>query len=88
MQCGIVGIVFSLSIFAFGVNCYANLNTDNFSPKALRLMARVYMAHGDYDKAQPLLEKSLYLAKAQNTLDEELCYSLLDTAWLYQNQSN
>ena len=31
----------------------------NYSSRALRAMARVYMAYGEYEKAQPLAEKAL-----------------------------
>jgi tetratricopeptide (TPR) repeat protein len=54
--------------------------------KTLRSMARVYMAYGDYAKAQPLAEEALALARTKNASDSELCLCLIDLAWLYRNQ--
>ncbi|OHB55493.1 MAG: hypothetical protein A2Y07_02795 [Planctomycetes bacterium GWF2_50_10] len=59
----------------------------NFSStKSLRAMARVYMAAGEYEKAEPLLSKALANCQSGSSTDEELCLSLLDTSWLYQKQ--
>ncbi len=55
---------------------------------ALRSMARVYMACGDYQKAQPLLETALKQAQATNVSDSELCACLIDSAYLYKEQGN
>lgn len=57
-----------------------------FSGKALRSMARVYMASGGYEKAQPLLEGALNLAKTTDAEDSELCACVLDLAYLYKDQ--
>ncbi len=40
--------------------------------KTLRSMARVYMAFGEYAKAQPLAERALTLAKRKGACDSEL----------------
>src|SRR3972149_8007825 len=53
---------------------------------ALRAMARVYMAYGDYAKAQPLTEQALTLAKTKNASEAEVCSCLLDLAYLYKHQ--
>ncbi len=53
------------------------------SPKTLRAMARVYMAYGEYEKAQPLAEQALVSAKNKNDSDAELCSCLIDLAYLY-----
>ncbi len=58
------------------------------SSLALRSMARVYMACGDYQKAQPLLETALSQAQAANVSDAELCACLIDAAYLYKEQGN
>jgi len=58
-----------------------------FSPKALRAMARIYMATDNYDKAEPILEQALSLAKISGS-DTELCGSLLDASWLFHKQNN
>ena len=58
----------------------------NNSCKVLRSMARVYMAGGDYAKAQPLAENALTLARKNDNSDPELCLCLIDLAYLYKNQ--
>jgi len=56
------------------------------STKTLRSMARVYMAYGEYAKAQPLAEKALALAKIKGASDSELAMCLIDMATLYTYQ--
>jgi hypothetical protein len=56
------------------------------SSKTLRSMARVYMAYGEYAKAQPLAEKALTSAKREHSSDYELAMCLIDLATLYKNQ--
>lgn len=58
------------------------------SSVALRSMARVYIACGGYEKAQPLLERALNQAQATNASDSELCACLIDSAYLYKEQGN
>jgi tetratricopeptide (TPR) repeat protein len=53
---------------------------------SLRSMARVYMASGGYEKAQPFLVKALNLAKDTNASDSEMSACMLDLAYLYKNQ--
>ena len=59
----------------------------NSSSKTLRSMARIYMAYGEYAKAQPLAEKALTLARRKGTPDSELAMCLIDLATLYKNQN-
>lgn len=65
----------------------AKLNKKHSSSKTLRSMARVYMAYGEYAKAQPLAEKALTLAKRNEVSDSELAMCLIDLATLYKNQN-
>jgi len=58
------------------------------SSASLRAMARVYMACGGYEKAQPLLERAMNLAQATNAPDGEVCACLIDLAYLYKEQGN
>ncbi len=57
------------------------------SSKSLRSMARVYMAYGEYEKAQPLMEKALALTRKTNASDYEFAMCLIDTACLYKKQN-
>ena len=56
------------------------------SSKTLRSMARVYMAYGEYAKAQPLAEKALTQARTEGAADSELAMCLIDLATLYNYQ--
>ena len=56
------------------------------SSKTLRSMARVYMAYGEYAKAQPLAEKALTLAKTKEAQDSELAMCFIDLSILYNYQ--
>ncbi len=55
--------------------------------KTLRSMARVYMAYGEYAKAQPLAERALTLAKRKGACDSELAMCRIELAVLYKNQN-
>ncbi len=57
------------------------------SSKTLRVMARVYMAYGEYTKAQPLAEQALTFAKKRDEPDSELSMCLIDLGTLYKNQN-
>ena len=54
-----ISIVLSLGI----VSASAAPAQKTYSSGSLRSMARVYMASGGYEKAQPFLERALHLAK-------------------------
>ena len=58
-----ISIVLSLGI----VSASAAPAQKAYSSGSLRSMARVYMACGSYEKAQPLLERALNLTKKTNT---------------------
>ncbi len=77
-----ISIVLSLGI----INASAASAEKVYSSGSLRSMARVYMACGTYEKAQPLLESALNLAKKMNASDSEMCACLIDMAYLYKNQ--
>ena len=49
-------------------------------------MARVYMACGQYQKAQPLAEKALDIARKNNEPDSQLSSCMIDLAWVYKFQ--
>jgi len=57
------------------------------SSKTLRTMARVYMAFGEYEKAQPLAENALILAKKRRESESELALCFIDLATLYKYQN-
>jgi tetratricopeptide (TPR) repeat protein len=71
-----------------GLGAGASAAKQTHSTVALRSMARVYMACGSYDKAQPLLETALDQAQKTNASDSELCACLIDLAYLYKEQGN
>jgi len=56
------------------------------SSRALRSMARVYMAYGEYAKAQPLAERALAMAQRNGASDCEFAMCFIDLAMLYRNQ--
>ena len=77
-----VSIVLSLGI----VSASAAPAQKAYSSGSLRSMARVYMACGSYEKAQPLLERALNLAEEINPADSETCACMIDLAYLYKSQ--
>jgi len=80
-------LVFSLVLLGAGIADGKLLPERKYpSSKTLRSMARVYMAYGQYAKAQPLAEKALTLAEGKETADSELAMCLIDLAVLYSNQ--
>ena len=76
-------LVFGLTRNVNAANGIMAPRTNNPSCKTLRSMARVYMAYGDYAKAQPLLERALKQAADNNVSDKELCSCLIDAAYVY-----
>ena len=56
------------------------------SSKTLRSMARVYMAYGEYKKAEPLARKALQAAKKQEDNNVELAMCMIDLATLCRFQ--
>ena len=56
------------------------------SPKMLQTLARIYMAQGDYDKAETLVDKALDVVAPKEDADEEKSSCLIDLGWVYKNQ--
>src|SRR4030042_2615280 len=74
-------------VFSIGtISVWASPVERAYSCGSLRSMARVYMASGGYEKAQPFLERALHLAKETNASDSEVSACMLDLAYLYKNQ--
>lgn len=64
----------------------SNIGKKERSCKTLRSMARIYLAYGEYNKAQTLAERALHLAKGNDVPDRELGSCLIDLAYVYMNQ--
>jgi len=79
-------LVFSLLLNASIANGNSKPRRKHPSSKTLRSMARVYMAYGEYAKAQPLAEKALTSANRKDASDSELAMCLIDLATLYNYQ--
>ncbi len=80
-------LVFSLVLVKAGIaNGKSGPVRKHPSSRTLRSMARMYMAYGEYTKAQPLAEKALTLAKRKGASDSELAMCFIDLAILYSNQ--
>jgi tetratricopeptide (TPR) repeat protein len=82
-----INSIISVSIIAV-LFCGAAAANPVFSEKGIsgrtyRVMARAYMAYGEYGKAMPLAEKALSIAQQQNAPNEELSLCLLDLAYIY-----
>jgi tetratricopeptide (TPR) repeat protein len=60
--------------------------TQNISSSALRSMARLYMAYGNYDKAQVVAQAALTQAEQQNIDSEEMAMCLIDLGTVYGYQ--
>jgi len=82
-----VFFVFLLSLVLLNCSTAFGLKTRRISSQTLRSMARIYMAFGEYEKAQPLVEQALTLANQKNDPDYECAMCLIDTACLYENQN-
>ena len=89
LQLLIIILVWLLNSFAIPVKVAgagATRPGKAYSHTSLRAMARVYMASGSYDKAQPFIESALDLAKSTHAPDSDVCACALDLAYLYKNQ--
>lgn len=85
----IVTLVLLCSSFVIPVGTAGGGSTrpkKTYSHASLRAMARIYIASGSYDKAQPVLESALDLARTSDASDSDLCACMLDLAYLYKNQ--
>ena len=58
----------------------------NVSTSTLRSMARLYMAYGNYDKAQAAAQTALAQAETQHIDGEELAMCLIDLGTVYGHQ--
>lgn len=63
-----------------------SVDKKGLSCKTLRAMSRVYMAYGEYAKAQPFAEQALASARRKDVSDSELAWCLIDLAYLYNEQ--
>jgi tetratricopeptide (TPR) repeat protein len=79
---GLIFCLFTCSSFAAG---YGQADFAKKTSKTLRSLVRVYMAYGQYDKAEPLAEKALNMAKSKNDNDLEISSCYGDLAYLYKN---
>ena len=75
----------SISLVVIAVILFGTVQADagirkikNPSSRRYRSMARVYMAYGQYQKAQPLAEQALQQAKKDSVDDRELSACLID----------
>ena len=91
MKSTTICIVWALSLVllnnSIGLGNGLELKRGQVSSRKLRSMARVYMAYGEYGKAQPLLEQALASAKKINIPDYESAMCLIDIACLYNKQN-
>ncbi len=55
--------------------------------KTIQAMVKVYMSYGQYEKARPMAEKALRLAKRAKASDEDLAAHILDLAFIYEKQA-
>ncbi len=60
-------------------------NKRQLSPSTLRAMARVYMAYGQYEKAEPLAKRALAVAEKNSAPDDQRPLCLMDLAYIYCN---
>ena len=83
----IILFVFIITILNLGSSASGSpvVYKKNSTGKIYRVMARAYMAYGEYAKAMPLAEKALGLAQKQKAGDEELANCLGDLSYIYLN---
>jgi tetratricopeptide (TPR) repeat protein len=87
----VIGILFLSLCLLTNINLasgISNSEAKTSSSRIFRAMARVYIAEGEYTKAQGLAENALILAKSDKgpESDSERCKCLIDLAFLYKNQ--
>ena len=81
----IMALIF-ISFNASNVLAKSGVGHQTLSSKSMRSVARVYMSYGYYDRAQPLAERALELAKQSDASDEELSICLGDLSYIYTKQ--
>ncbi len=80
-------LLFTLLLANIAMAVKAPLPTGKKQSKTRQAMAKVYMAYGEYAKAQPLAEKALLLATRSKASDEDLAAHVLDLAYIYEKQA-
>ncbi len=80
-------LVSIIAILSCSSVCFASpvIYNKNSSCKLYRIMARSYMAYGEYGKALPLAENALTMVLQQKNSAEELANCLGDLAFIYSN---
>ncbi len=80
-------LVSIIAFLSWSSVCFASpvIYEKNSSCKLYRIMARSYMAYGEYSKALPLAENALALVLQQKNSAEELANCLGDLAFIYSN---
>lgn len=73
--------ILSLADSAFGRTAQVR----QLTPTTLRTMARVYMAYGQYDKAEPLVQQAFAVAEKNNLPDDQRLLCITDLAYIYCN---
>ena len=83
-----ISLIVITTILLGGMQAHAGAEKINkSSSRKYRSMARVYMAWGQYQKAQPLAEQALEQAKKDVVGDRELSACLIDLAYIYNKQN-
>lgn len=78
-------LMLSIILSDYGTACAAKKKRT--PSNVLRSMARIYMACGQYAKAQPLAEKAVMLSEKSQAPESERAMCLIDLAYLYKNQN-
>ena len=83
----IVGVLFAMAIVSAQAAQPADIASNAIYPsKTLQVIARIYMANGDYDQAEKFANKALDAALTQGETDKDKISCLIDLAWVYKNQ--
>jgi tetratricopeptide (TPR) repeat protein len=74
------------ALWAFLLLCASSFAAQTVSTASLRSVARLYMAYGNYDKAQAVAQTALAGAEKDNIGGEELALCLIDLGTVYSYQ--
>lgn len=77
---GLMLFIFSAPLFS------ASFQQDQFPSRKFRSIARLYMAYGQYDKAEVNLLRALQLSQSDDVTDSERAICIIDLATLYSYQ--
>ncbi|MCK4999967.1 MAG: tetratricopeptide repeat protein [Anaerohalosphaera sp.] len=80
-----IGLCIMMLVCSF---CDGAVGIKSASAKKYRSMARVYMTYGDFDKAKPLAESAVEMARKDKNGDKELSLCLLDLSYIYTKQND